>query len=137
MCVGPISDALFRPLSDNINAKAATMNNSHLPKTGKNKDKAYYGVQMISGDAEKVRGWDLMTHGGFVTYPHHDASGLCTYITVRSGTKIWAYFGTPTDTPKGTAALYSKWDKLFLASVGSKAPEVPVGTLLLARGDTL
>ncbi|KAG6369558.1 hypothetical protein JVT61DRAFT_14261 [Boletus reticuloceps] len=121
-----------RPMSDNVNAKAATMNVNHLPKTGKNKDKEYYGVQT-------VRGWDLMTHGGFVTYPHHDASGLCTYMNVRSGTRIWAYIDTATDTPKGTgtSALFSEWDTLFLGSCMSQDADLPIGTLLLARGDTL
>jgi hypothetical protein len=139
MHTGPLSDTSFRPISDNVNAKAATMNKYHLPKTGKNKGKKYCGVQTISGDSEKVRGWDLLTHGGFVTYPHHDASGLCTYVNVRSGTKIWAHIDTATGTPKGTgtSALFSEWDTLFLRKCGSEVTDVPIGTLLLARGDTL
>lgn len=138
MCAEPVLDILFRPISDNVNAKAATMNSTHLPKTGKNEHKKYYGVQIISGDSERVRGWDLMTHGGFVTYPHHDASGLCTYVTVRSGTKIWAYIDTESNVSTGKAALYSEWDALFRKSSGTEVPpEVPMGTLLLSRGDTL
>ncbi|KAG6369562.1 hypothetical protein JVT61DRAFT_14270 [Boletus reticuloceps] len=113
------------------------MNKYHLPRTGKNKGKTYYGVQFISGDSERVRGWDLLTHGGFLTYPHHDASGLCTYITVRSGTKIWGYLDTPTQTSGTASALFSEWDTLFLGSCGLDGPDVRMGTLLLGRGDTL
>jgi hypothetical protein len=31
-----------------------------------------------------------MTHGGYATYPHKDANGLCTWIFAHVGVKIWA-----------------------------------------------
>lgn len=113
------------------------MNLMHLPKMQKNREKEYYGVQFVSGDTERVRGWDLMTHGGFLTYPHHDASGHCTYVTVRSGTKIWAYIDTPTKGSKGSKQIFSKWDALFAGTSEAGSPDIPIGTLVLSRGDTL
>jgi len=29
--------------------------------------------------------------GGFYTYPHHDANGYCTWVSIRCGAKIWGY----------------------------------------------
>ena len=113
------------------------MNMVHMPKTGRNKEKDYYGVQFISGDTERVRGWDLMTHGGFLTYPHHDASGNCTYMTVRSGTKIWAYLDTPEKSSKGSKELFSKWDSLFAGRSEAGSTDTSIGTLVLSKGDTL
>jgi hypothetical protein len=36
--------------------------------------------------------WELHTHGSFLSYPHHDAAGLCTYVYVKLGAKLWALF---------------------------------------------
>lgn len=126
-----------RSISDNVNARSATMNMVHLPKTGNNTEKKYYGVQFISGDTERVRGWDLLTHGGFLTYPHHDASGNCTYVTVRSGSKIWAYIDTPGKTQQPSKQVFKKWDALFAGTSEAGNSECPMGVLILSRGDTL
>lgn len=45
------------------------------------------GVQAILGDAERICGWDLITHDSFLTYGHHNACDLCMYIYHRSCTK--------------------------------------------------
>ena len=34
--------------------------------------------------------WTLLAHSGYVTYPHKDANGLCTWIFAHAGIKIWA-----------------------------------------------
>ena len=113
------------------------MNDVHLLKTGANKGKRFYGVQTVSGDSERVRGWDLMTHGGFITYPHHDACGLCTYVTPRSGSKIWVYLDTMNSSSANRTSLFKDWDDIFMASVSMSVPDVPLGALVLQRGDTL
>lgn len=33
--------------------------------------------------------WLLLHHAGFLTYPHHDANGLMTYILPEVGWKFW------------------------------------------------
>jgi hypothetical protein len=128
---------VYRPLSDNVNARAATMNVCHLPKTGGNSEKNLMGVQTVTGDSEKVRGWDLLTHGGFLTYPHHDACGLATYVTVRSGKKIWAYLDTPNGSTQSRQALFKDWDKIFVSTIELKVPDGKMGTVVLGEGDTL
>lgn len=113
------------------------MNATHLKKTEENEGRFYFGVQAVSGDSEKVRGWDLMTHGGFVTYGHHDADGLCTYVTPRSGSKIWVYLDTANSTSADRAKLFEDWDGVFSSSTEMEVTKVPMGALLLRKGDTL
>lgn len=48
------------------------------------------GPQLVRYDNWRSQAWDLMAHAGFLTYPHHDANGLCTYIYAQCGMKIWA-----------------------------------------------
>lgn len=47
------------------------------------------GPSTASWDAWKSVNWDLATHAGFFTWPHHDGSGFPTYVHVRVGCKIW------------------------------------------------
>lgn len=47
------------------------------------------GPTVFLWDAWKSQIWDLFTHAGFFTYPHHDASGFATYAFIRHGCKIW------------------------------------------------
>ena len=35
------------------------------------------------------RSWGLAHHAGILTYPHHDAEGMCTYVVPMSGAKDW------------------------------------------------
>lgn len=119
-----------------MNAKSATMNDCHVPAAGDNREKQFYGVQSILGDSERLRGWDLMTHGGFLTYPHHDAGGLCTYVTVRSGSKIWAYIGNRKSSPSTRQALFKEWDSMF-STFETSFGKYQLGAVVLECGDTL
>lgn len=47
------------------------------------------GPTVFLWDGWKSHYWELFTHAGFHTYPHHDASGFGTYSYVRHGCKIW------------------------------------------------
>lgn len=49
------------------------------------------GSYVQETDISKLRRWTLLSSRGFVTYPHHDASGLCTWTTLTSGSKAWCY----------------------------------------------
>lgn len=46
--------------------------------------------------------WKLLTSAGFFTFPHHDAGGLATYVSVKSGMKIWGIFRPKIDTEATT-----------------------------------
>lgn len=48
------------------------------------------GPYTYSFDALTSSRWDLFTHAAFHTWPHHDGSGMSTWLTVRSGCKVWA-----------------------------------------------
>ena len=50
------------------------------------------GPQAVRFDTFLMLRWTLMAHGGYVTYPHKDANGLCTWIFVHVGVKVWAIF---------------------------------------------
>jgi hypothetical protein len=41
------------------------------------------GPKHINFDMWRQQNWELLTHGGFLTYPHHDAGGLCTFAHVQ------------------------------------------------------
>ncbi|KAI5985437.1 hypothetical protein F5J12DRAFT_898994 [Pisolithus orientalis] len=127
----------LRQLSDNVNTKTMTMNDVYLPHSGKNTGKSYYGMQAVLGDVERLHGWDLLMHGGFIMYPHHDAAGLCTYITVQSGSKIWGYFDTPGSQDASRENLFKAWDDIFADNVNLKFHKYPLRTIHLQCGDTL
>ena len=110
------------------------MNETFLQKKGK---RNFVGVQTVSTDVDRVRGWDLLTHGGFVTYPHHDASGLATFVNVRSGSKIWAYIDTPGSSQKTLEEIAPMWDEIFSDNIELAFKKYNIGVLLLKPGDTL
>ncbi|KAG1724834.1 hypothetical protein EDD22DRAFT_961751 [Suillus occidentalis] len=39
-----------------------------------------------------MKGWGLLSHAGFLTYPHHDAEGMLTWVRLEAGLKFWAIF---------------------------------------------
>ncbi|KAG2029909.1 hypothetical protein BDR03DRAFT_975385 [Suillus americanus] len=39
-----------------------------------------------------VKGWALVHHAGFLTYPHHDAEGTLTWVKMDVGIKFWVIF---------------------------------------------
>ena len=96
-----------------------------------------FGPRVMLFDAWRGQGWDLLSHGGFVTYPHHDASGLCTYVYPRSGCKIWGYFLPSIDQPgQNREVLFKKFDKLPGIAEGDFKKE-EMGTILLEEGEIL
>ena len=114
------------------------MNDCYLEAAGKNGGKEFIGPQLMLHDSWRMAGWDLLTHGGFLTYPHHDASGLCTYVTIRSGSKIWCYLDVPGSASMSRDALFRAWDGLFADNIGLEfTRRARPGTIVLERGDTL
>lgn len=124
------------PISDNVNARSAMKNMVHLPKIGNNMEKTYYGVQFISCNTERVQDWDLLTHGGFLTYPHHNASENCTYVTTWSGSKIWAYIDMPGKIQQQLKQVFKKWDALFAGTSDAGNLKCPI-EMILSKGNTL
>ncbi|KAL0945961.1 hypothetical protein HGRIS_012239 [Hohenbuehelia grisea] len=48
--------------------------------------------QSFNRDFYALNEWKLLTSAGYLTFPHHNAGGLCTYITMKTGLKIWGFF---------------------------------------------
>lgn len=48
------------------------------------------GPYTYSFDALTNSRWDLFTHAAFHTWPHHDGSGMSTWVRICEGCKIWA-----------------------------------------------
>lgn len=49
------------------------------------------GPEYIESDVDKMRRWILLSAALFYTWPHHDAAGLITWISLLTGMKIWSY----------------------------------------------
>lgn len=45
--------------------------------------------EKVSLDFFKIRSWNLFHMAGYHTLAHKDAEGLCTYIIVETGFKMW------------------------------------------------
>ena len=45
----------------------------------------------LHDDVLRQREWALATGSFYLTYAHVDASGLCTYSYLTTGTKLWSY----------------------------------------------
>lgn len=49
------------------------------------------GPQAVLFDTWRLKFWHLITHAGFFSHRHHDAGGLCTWMSIRTGLKIWGF----------------------------------------------
>lgn len=97
------------------------------------------GPRVVLYDVIRAKTWDLLTHGGFVTYIHHDADGQLTWTTCRSGAKIWFIIrpkASEERKAKSMKALFSLYDKLLTDS-NSVPDEFEVAVILLEPGKTL
>jgi hypothetical protein len=107
------------------------------PKAAKTQDLA--GPQVVRMDTWTMLRWNLMCHGGYVTYPHKDANGLCTWIYANVGVKIWAileprYFSSDTSR-KGQMDLHCDIMGAPLSLTYDQASEMY--TTVMAPGDIL
>ena len=82
-------------------------------------------------DFVRSRSWNLLTHGGFLTYAHHNTDGQMTWTAYHSGAKLWVFIN-PKDMSKYKTkeALFQLYNKLL-----SDNDEVPddfdISTILL------
>ena len=86
-------------------------------------------------DMWRQQNWELHTHGGFLTYPHHDAAGLYTYVYIKSGAKLWAVMRPDLKRLQSREDLFKMYDRLGLFKEYHSLKMVE--TILLERGDLL
>ena len=61
-----------------------------------------------------------------------------SYVTIRSGSKIWCYLDVPGSASMSRDALFRAWDGLFADNIGLEfTRRARPGTIVLERGDTL
>ena len=96
-------------------------------------------MQAIQLDNWKAGGWNVMTHGLFLTYPHHDAAGQLTYSYIRSGAKVWGYIDLKGVDHSDQGAVLKSWSAYYRDPMASKTYNqgVKLGTVLLEQGSIL
>lgn len=50
-----------------------------------------FNPTFLQTDISDQRQWALASGPGFYTFPHVDGSGLCTWVYLTAGSKIWSY----------------------------------------------
>ena len=83
--------------------------------------------------------WNLLTHPGFVTYPHKDANDLCTWIYAHQGVKVWGILRPTYNAEKGSKEdVFKAHDAMVRPPADlSWDNESEMYTIFLAAGDLL
>lgn len=76
-------------------------------------------------------------HSGFLTVACHNAWGLCTHTSVRSGSKVWVHIDIPGKASANQKSMFEAWDMLFMEVLEMYLLDVPFGARVLQMGDTL
>lgn len=133
---------LYSHMADEATALYITRHDHYGLGTGKKAnaelDTRHLGPKVILMDMWRAQGWDILTHGGFVTYFHYDASGFITFIFPRSGSKIWAYSRLKEErSPKNRNDLFNLFDELLDETRKTLSDSFVMGTILIEEGDIL
>ena len=84
------------------------------------------------------QGWHIITHGGFLTYFHHDASGAVTFVTPWSGEKIWGIVKVKGNySPDNRVDLFEEFNAILDESSTPSEERFVMETVLLKEGDML
>ncbi len=119
----------------------ATRKDGYMPKgttiDGRVTD-VFSGPQVLPADMVNGRNWDLITHGGFLTYPHRDGTGMGTYTFVRTGGKIWVYLRPDLDKFATRTEAYNASNGMFDYGKPPFADHLDeMQAILLEEGDIL
>ena len=129
-------------LSDDVNSLYITRRD-HYANIKKNTptgalNKSQQGPQVILYDMWRGQGWDIVTHGGFLTYFHHDVSGAVTFVTPRSGEKMWGIIKVKDKhNPDNRVDLFEEFDSILDENSLPSEDRFVMGTILLEEGDML
>jgi hypothetical protein len=106
-------------------------------KANPNLDGCYLGPKVVLYDMWRAQGWDILTHGGFISTFHHDASEFLTFVFPHSGSKIWAYSRIKKEClPQERKDLFELFEEI-LEDSGNISPSIVMGTVLIEEGDLL
>jgi hypothetical protein len=99
----------------------------------------FWGMFTAAWDAWRSIIWDLFTHAGFHTYPHHDAAGFATYTYIRHGCKIWGILRPRfSKAPETRTELYDIQRSMLQPAPSSEYTRVSdIFYMFLLEGDVL
>ena len=102
------------------NSKRNTSERS-LPEHLRERHFNHNGPTNVEYDVVRMQRWALITQSLFWTPPHHDGSGLGTWMQVTSGMKAWSYIR-----PKAFAGATDSASAAYLElAAASSLPELP------------
>lgn len=138
----PSVPAWAAPLLDSTSAWNHTM---HLRFTQKPKKKKVPKVTVEESGPTSIRaatwtsqGWRLVTHPGYVTFPHHDCCGMATYVIANVGAKVWAVMRPKrTLCPDSLEGLSEVFHRAITLSREGTFSEADVATVCLEEGDVM
>ena len=125
---------MYRGISDDVMALERTSNVYCGPGEG-----ITIGPKAILYDVIRAKSWDLLMHAGFATYTHHDADGQMTWVTCRSGAKLWFIIhpeASEERKQKTIKELFAPYDTL-LPDSGEVPNDFEVSVVLLEPGQIL
>lgn len=139
----PCPPTWMTPLLDSTTAWNQTLHLSGRPTAGKRKERS--GVTIEAQGPSVIRcgtwtspGWRLLTHPGFVTFPHHDCCGWCTYVIGNSGAKIWGVMRPKRPIcPSSLPELREVFRRAMAQSQEGSFPDAAVATVCLEAGDIM
>ncbi|KAG6378030.1 hypothetical protein JVT61DRAFT_13709 [Boletus reticuloceps] len=142
--VNPSPLAWMHPLLDSTTAWNQTMHlNFMKSKLRSKKMKCKINVESNRPAVARTgtwtsQGWRLLTHPGFVTFPHYNCCGVCTYVVGNDGAKIWAVIRPKWGVcPKSLEGLSEVLDTAATLSSEGCFSDTNVATVCLEQGDTM
>ena len=124
---------------------AAWNHTMHLRFSQKGKKKKDDDVEIDGGGPRVIRaaiwtsqGWRLLTHSGYITFPHHDCCGLCTYVVGNAGAKLWAIMRPKkAKCPNLLQELIETFRTATTPSAEGKYSDADIATVCLEEGDVM
>ncbi|KAG6370279.1 hypothetical protein JVT61DRAFT_12230 [Boletus reticuloceps] len=140
--VNPSPPSWMDPLLDSTTAWNQTMHLNFTKSKSKKKkcevNAESNGPAVIRSGTWTSQGWRLLTHPGFVTFPHYDCCGVCTYVVGNDGAKVWAVIRPKRGAcPNSVGGLSGILEAAAVVSSEGRFSDADVATVCLERGDTM
>ena len=132
-----------KPIFDSTTAWEHTMHLRFLQKSRSKKTEHAVRFEeaaptVIRSATWSSQGWRLVTHPGFVTFPHHDCCGMGTYVVGNSGAKIWSVMRPKRDKcPSSLKGLKEALQNTTELTTEGNYPNADIATVCLEEGDIM
>ena len=96
------------------------------------------GPRMIQAAIWTLQGWRLLKHSRYITFPHHDCCGLCTYVVENAGAKLWVIMCLKkAKYPILLQELIEMFQTATSPSAEGKYSNADIATVCLKEGDVM